>query len=407
MDIYYPSMPPGICLDQVREVHKMKLVKDAIYNYIRLDDAQLRIMDSSQMQRLRHIKQIAMGYLVYPGANHTRFEHSLGTMHLAKKYFSIKGIEEDPELVLAALLHDVGHSAFSHDGEHIFAREGLSHEHFSKERIISGDVASLIERAGHSPRRIAGYAAGEGAGVLITGEVGVDRMDYLARDSYYAGTVHGKVDYEYLFGNVEIEGDRLALGEKGVEAAESLVVSRFLMFSTVYQHKTVAIASGMLRAAMDIAYDEGLFNAGELSTMTDYECMRAAAQSAKANGIMERLLNRRLYKAAVSRHRLSLPEGFAESIESGQKLEQIAEEVCGKCGLERHELVLHYSKSSYKPISMRVGSGAGVRDLSELSPLVMSVREASERKRRFLVAVPQEKKKEVAAAAESIISSYS
>ncbi len=385
----------------------MKLFKDALYNYVRLNDCEREVADSRVFQRLRYIKQLAMAYLVYPGANHTRFEHSLGVLFLAKRYFELRGEEPDDELVLAALLHDVGHGPFSHESEHLFKRGGIiSHEDLSVKKVGSGEIADIIERHGFSPRKVCGYIKGRGKGVLITGALGIDRMDYLMRDSYYAGTLHGKIDYERLMNNIEIRGGRLMLDAKGIEEAESLVLSRFMMFATLYQHKTVDIARAMVRKAMEHAYDDGVFTLDEFSNMTDYECMMRAGESKSAAPIIERVLGRGLYKTAVFMRGYEIPEKFREAIANESFIRKFERELCAECGLTQDEVVTHYTTGNYKAIDVHI-SGDKMRELAEVSDVVASIKEAYERKRVFFVAVPEEKRVKVGKVAVNIIKSYS
>ncbi|MEM0438004.1 MAG: HD domain-containing protein [Candidatus Micrarchaeia archaeon] len=384
----------------------MKLVKDALYNFVKLSDLEIQLMDTPQMQRLRYIKQIALGYLVYPGANHTRFEHSLGTLFLAKRFHEINELPLDHEIACAALLHDVGHGPFSHESEYIFEKEGLSHEHFSEEKIRTSHVADILERAGISPRAVADCVAGRGKGKLLTGTLGIDRIDYLMRDSYYSGVMYGRLDYERLLTSMSIgnNGD-LLISEKGIEAAESLVVSRFMMFSALYQHKAVGISSAMLRKAMDLAYSDGLFSARELAEMTDIECLQSLAQHPQAGLLAARLVTRKLYKAALVLRGYEIPERLKNVIDE-KFLSGLEDEICASCGLASEEIVSYYTYSSYKPIAVSVKGKSEVRELSEISEVVKSICDASEKKRMLFIAVPEEKRESVSKKAHSIIDSY-
>ncbi|MCX8206096.1 MAG: HD domain-containing protein [Candidatus Micrarchaeota archaeon] len=384
----------------------MKLVKDALYNFVKLSDLDIQLMDTPQMQRLRYIKQIALGYLVYPGANHTRFEHSLGTLFLAKRFYEINEQPLDIEIACAALLHDVGHGPFSHESEHIFAKEGLSHEYFSEKKIKDGQIAEILERAGVSPSAVAACVAGKGKGKLLTGTLGIDRIDYLMRDSYYSGVMYGKLDYERLLTSMSVSGSgELLISEKGIEAAESLVVSRFMMFSALYQHKAVGISSGMLRKAMDLAYSDGVLSAQELAEMTDIECLQSLGRHPQAGYLAGRLVARKLYKAALVLRGYEIPEQLKNAIDE-KFLSRLEDELCASCGLAPEEIVSYYTYSSYKPITVSVKGKSEIRDLSEISEVVKSICDASEKKRMLFVAVPEEKRDMVAKKAQSIINSY-
>ncbi len=378
----------------------LMIIKDPLYNYIRLNGIEEQVISSPAFQRLRYIKQVAVGYLVYPGANHTRFEHSLGTMHLAKRFMELSPDGTyDEELVLAALLHDVGHGPFSHASEFLFKEIGKSHEDYSIS-ISKKILPPIIEDLGLSVRKVGRYIKGEGKGVLIAGTIGVDRMDYLMRDSYYSGAVHGKIDYEYILENLRITRKGLALNIKGIEAAESLVLSRYMMFTTLYQHKTVEIATEMLKIGLRIAYDRGEIHPEDLLGMTDYDLLLALRDIP----IIKDLLNRRLYKAAFIKRHYQLPESFVNALEHLGFIDDLRNELSERLDLDLDQIIIRNLPSSYKPISIVVDEGAQEsKDLSEISPLVNSLKESSELKRLFFVAVPEKYRKKAKKVVESFI----
>ncbi|MGC8924064.1 MAG: HD domain-containing protein [Candidatus Micrarchaeia archaeon] len=383
----------------------MKQVKDALYNYIRLNDCENSVVNSPYFQRLRYVKQLAMAYLVYPGANHTRFEHSLGVLFLANRYFELLGSERDEEVVLAALLHDIGHGPFSHESEPLLMAHNLSHERLSVEIVSKTEIADILSDAGCSPRRVCNYINGMGKGTLITGALGIDRIDYLMRDSYYAGTVHGKIDYERLLSTISVKDGRLVIDSKGIEAAEALVVSRFLMFSTVYQHKTVSIASAMLRKAIDLAYEDGAFTIDEFSRMADYECIMRMRQSEKARSIIDAILNRRLYKPAILLRGYEISDKMRRLLDRPNFISKIEDEICSHCNISKEDVIVHYTHGSYKPVHVRI-SGRGESELSKVSDVVSSIRKASEGKRILFIAVPQKMRNEVSVACNKILGQY-
>lgn len=222
----------------------MKVIRDSIHKDIYLDEKELEIIDSEEFQRLRNIKQTGLTYLVYPSANHTRFEHSLGTMFIASKI--AEKINADVELTrVSALLHDIGHPPFSHTLEicgyshEVFGRKKIKHmnlDNFSKSEIIKTLNRKNLE------------------GKIISGDVDADRMDYLLRDSYHTGTAYGMIDLPRIlrsittfesFGKVKI-----GILKKGIQAIESLLVARHQMYSAVYMHPTVRIADTMIKRAV-------------------------------------------------------------------------------------------------------------------------------------------------------------
>jgi HD superfamily phosphohydrolase len=260
-------------------VNKRYEIRDPLYGFIELDSWEREIIDHPVFQRLRRIKQLAWTDMVYPGAVHTRFEHSLGVMHLAtqmyekivnkkrdylvnKLGYNTSGLENDKKFVrLAALLHDVGHSPFSHAGEGLMdtipdTDKQYKHEHYSA-AIVEHKFKKVIDE--HpvnqnyhiTAKQISDFLAG-GAGLgrrllwrsLVTGQIDADRADYLLRDSYHIGTNYGSYDLKRLLVTLTIAehpetgAPMIAVEEGGLHAAEALIIARYLMFTQVYFHHT-------------------------------------------------------------------------------------------------------------------------------------------------------------------------
>ena len=181
---------------------------------------------------------LGFSYLVYPGANHTRFEHSVGTMHLAGVACRQFGLSaEDRRLLLvAALLHDVGHGPFSHASEPLMEAR-LCRTHDDIAGIVDAQYGTLLEPLGITPSDLCAVVKGSHRlSGIIHGDLDVDRMDYLLRDAYYTGAPYGTVDAHRLIRNLHLTPDGIALDENGINAAESLLIARTLMRPTVYYH---------------------------------------------------------------------------------------------------------------------------------------------------------------------------
>lgn len=262
--------------------------RDPIHGFIEVSDLEIKIIDSLPFQRLRNIKQLATTYLVYPGAEHTRFGHSLGVMHLVTRAFDLalenykmaqgKDLFENTRkewykqiLRLIALTHDLGHAPFSHASEALFDG-GVEHEDFTRKIICETEIAQCIREIGNEFRRK--YSVGEEYDItpellwLIYGEknpelnsqyimpdykflksfmdseVDCDKMDYLLRDSYYCGVNYGKYDLNRLLSSLSVyvkPNDnimQLAIERGGIHAFEEFVIARYFMFVQVYFHKT-------------------------------------------------------------------------------------------------------------------------------------------------------------------------
>jgi HD superfamily phosphohydrolase len=229
-----------------------KIINDPVYGFITIDHPLVfSILNHPWYQRLRRIQQMALASLVYPGAVHTRFHHSLGAYHLmgcALTELRNKGIEITAEEELAAkvgiLLHDIGHGPFSHALEHVLI-EGASHESISRmimhrlneEFNGSLDLTILIFN-GQYPKRFLHQ--------LISGQLDVDRMDYLTRDSFFTGVSEGVIGYDRILKMLTVHDGELMVEEKGIYSIEKFLVARRLMYWQVYLHKTVLSAEQML-----------------------------------------------------------------------------------------------------------------------------------------------------------------
>lgn len=235
------------------KTNKKKIVNDPIYGFVSIpDELHFDIIEHPYFQRLRRIKQVSLTNLVYPGANHTRFAHSLGAMHLMRRAIHLlrgKGYEiNDEELraaSLAILLHDSGHGPFSHTLENSIV-SGITHEDLSLllmkkfNEFHDGELDLAI-------KIFTGQYEKGFLSKLISSQLDVDRIDYLKRDSFFTGVAEGNVNAERLLDMMEVVGNELAIEAKGIYSVESFLVSRRIMYWQVYMHKTVLSAEYMLR----------------------------------------------------------------------------------------------------------------------------------------------------------------
>jgi len=231
---------------------KGKIVNDPVYGFIRFPEAEiLQLIDHKWFQRLRYIRQMGPAHLVYPGAVHTRFHHSLGAVHLMGKALDelkAKGvaITDDESLAarIAILLHDIGHGPFSHALEHTLV-EGVTHEHISGlimnelNKQFSGMLDGAIQVFDQSYKKPYLHQ-------LVSSQLDVDRMDYLNRDSFYTGVSEGVIGYDRILQMLTVKDNHLMVEEKGVHSVEKFIIARRLMYWQVYLHKTVLGAEVLL-----------------------------------------------------------------------------------------------------------------------------------------------------------------
>ena len=230
------------------------------------------------MQRLRYIRQLDMTYLVFPGANHTRFEHSLGTMHVTKALLSSID-EKEREMAYAGMLHDIGHGPFSHlSEEQIKLYLNKDHEKIGEEILRNSEIKDIISDSDLSFDKVMDYFTNPSKMDIVCGTLGSDRIDYLMRDSHYTGVAYGVIDYERLKKRIVMNKGRMAVLESGVSAAESLLLARYFMHLNVYMHHTKIIASQMFRRAIGLALDSNVMDANELSMMYDEQLIERIAE---------------------------------------------------------------------------------------------------------------------------------
>jgi len=234
-------------------------ITDPVHRYISFSAVERDLIDTSVFQRLRRIRQLAGAHLVYPSAQHSRFEHSLGTMHIAgyagesllRKGF-IDREDKLQELRLAALLHDVGHGPFSHLFEEVLESKcNMTHEDMGKKVILESEISDVLSGHGYTPSDICRLSFGESKlsflNEIIAGSLSADIMDYLPRDSLFTGAEYGKIDYHRLIASFEVVATgHLAINKSALYSFESMLISRYEMFKAVYFHKTVRSAEVML-----------------------------------------------------------------------------------------------------------------------------------------------------------------
>jgi len=240
---------------------------DPIHDFVRVYDNELKIIDTPIFQRLRRIRQLSGAHLIYPGAQHTRFEHSLGVMHIASmagQVLAEKGVVSSDDiqiLRLASLLHDIGHGPFSHLFEEIFEeKRKLSHEDLGRDIILKTEIGDIISKNGFDKKLITKLAFGDSKlqfmNEIISGVLSADIMDYLLRDGYFTGAEHAKIDHHRLTHSLDVYKNKLALDKSSLVNFETMMISRFQMFKAVYFHKTVRAGEVMLLEAMDLAEGE-------------------------------------------------------------------------------------------------------------------------------------------------------
>lgn len=282
--------------------HRLSTIRDPLWNTIRLDQTALRIIDTPPFQRLRYIRQLGFAHLVYPGATHTRFDHALGVHHLAStalRLLRARGgvpdeVWRDAELVpWAALLHDIGHYAYSHALEELERdRVPADHEAASGHFFTDPDLAAVLEGLGpDAANRIQTLISGRGDAPLrglVSGSLDLDKQDYLRRDARFCGVPYGEVDVDRLVQGMVLLQDpetgawEVGVHEKALAALESLLFAKYQMFRNVYWHHGVRAATVLYKRIVEESVGAGLVTPGELLGPTDQELLWMLGERASA-----------------------------------------------------------------------------------------------------------------------------
>ena len=338
---------------------------DPIHDFVRVYDNELKIIDTPIFQRLRRIRQLSGAHLIYPGAQHTRFEHSLGVMHIASmagQALAEKGIvssDDIQNLRLAGLLHDIGHGPFSHLFEEIFEeKRKISHEDLGRDIILKTEIGDIISKNGFDKKLITKLAFGDSKlqfmNEIISGVLSADIMDYLLRDGYFTGAEHAKIDHHRLTHSLDVYKNKLALDKSSLVNFETMMISRFQMFKAVYFHKTVRAGEVMLLEAMDLAEDElGLssMNLDEYLKLSDDVILAKLLNLPEHNSklkaskkIATDYLNRNLFKSVFE----STLTGKAIT---KKRMHELREEISKKSKIDINEIFVDSSNTPSIPLS--------------------------------------------------------
>ena len=383
----------------------MKTIKDSVHDHITVDGVARALLDTPPVQRLRHVSQLGTVNLVYPSANHTRFEHSLGVYHLACRALDaleVAGPTAD-HVRAAALLHDVGHAPYSHNLEDMLAVH-TGRRHDDVDHLVAAEpIAPILADHGLEPSRVAGLIAGEGRwGQLIAGELDVDRMDYLIRDAHHTGVPYGTIDVVRLVRELRFVDGELVLGPGNVEAAESLLVARALMNPTVYNHHVARISKVMLRRATARFLEASDTAASAVQRMDDHDLLAALRGHSASRDIVGRLDRRELYKRAVWLEYRNVPLRLRE--DDTEEIADVEAELAAAAEVDSDAVLVDVpAEPRMRESTARVMVGDDVWRLEDRSPLVRALREIQREQWRCGIYAPAAVRERVAAAASRVL----
>lgn len=430
-----------------------KIVHDSVHGSVRLNGIFLKLLERPEMQRLHGIHQLGLAHLVFPGANHTRLEHSLGTYFIAEKMANALQLSEEEKLCVmaAALLHDIGHPPYSHTLEAVLNdRLGLTHVELTKSIIlgekmsvnrrtmkflgVSGTIRDLLEEADISPNDVAELVSSSspnfslqsrlevegGQGFfggrnylrqMIHGPIDVDQMDYLLRDAHYTGVAHGTIDLDRLLQTVAIFHGDLVVDKSGLVAAEGLLVARALMYTSVYFHKTVRIAEMMLCKAAESA-PKDVFNDIQMETDCTF-ASKLLRSGGEARCIMTALQYRHLYKKAFSINIADLDENTLScllELTNYYKRKEAEAKIAKRAKIKESDVIVDVPEKELLISEPRIGKtdvpildGNKVKSLARHSPLAKALQNRSVHSWAVMVSAPEKYKDIVGDVARKVI----
>jgi HD superfamily phosphohydrolase len=343
-------------------------ITDPVHRYISFTAVERDLIDTSVFQRLRRIRQLAGAHLVYPSAQHSRFEHSLGTMHVAGyagESLLRKGFIDNEDVIqqlrLAALLHDVGHGPFSHLFEEVLESKcRMTHEDVGKRIILESEIGDVLRGHGFAPsdtcRLSFGVSKSSFLNEIIAGSLSADIMDYLPRDSLFTGAEYGKIDYHRLIASFEVVATgHLAINKSALYSFESMLISRYEMFKAVYFHKTVRSAEVMLLHSLAQANNHlGLtkISLDKFLTLTDEVTLQQICSSNMDDNVT------RLARDYRDRHLLKcVYEKFLHKQDrlynkmSVEALEELRFRICSVAGVHENTVFVDASRAPSMPLT--------------------------------------------------------
>ncbi len=374
---------------------QFEVVRDPLWNNIRLEPEALAVVDTPAVQRLRYVRQLGHAFLVYPGATHTRFEHALGTYHLARRVLAqldeIEGRRADPAeglaVRIAALLHDIGHYPFSHALE----EAGLPHhEDLAARHLTTGPLAAVLERLGLSAARLLPLIQGKSPsplGGIVAGSLDVDKLDYLSRDATMCGVPYGVIDVDRLLTSLTLADGRLSLHAKGLAALESLLFAKYQMYRNVYWHHAVRSATAMFKRLVRRTIAAGRMSPDTVAIATDDGLTHELAQH-DPTGLAAALRERRLAKRALDLPGTDLPAQTATwPATDPDLLQRVEERLARELKLGPDELFLDFpSKPGMLDVTIPVvGRSGGAAQHIGLPRVAAELHRSAQRLRVFVM----------------------
>jgi HD superfamily phosphohydrolase len=334
------------------------VIKDPVHGYVYITENEKEIIDTYPMQRLRRLRQLAGSEYVYPGANHTRFEHCVGVMYLAGKVTENPNLsrivsDEEADIIrLSGLLHDVGHGPFSHVFEQLLIRDlEKTHEDITSWIIAESEINDKIAQAGFNPDEVSKLAVGKlhkpGKAFwdqIISSGVDVDKQDFIVRDTYHTGAEYGFIDVFRLIHALDVLGEDLAVELGALSALEAFMIARIESFKSIYFHRVGRAGQIMLAMAMEKANEELGLTAfktpEEYLAMDDYTVWSALKKCEKSKQIIDDLERRRMLKCAYERTFYEKDALVSNIFGREAYRRQVQDEIAREAGVEPEAVII-------------------------------------------------------------------
>ena len=397
----------------------MTRVRDPIHDYIDLTPVEVKLVDTPAYQRLRWIKQLGPSNLVYPGANHTRHEHCMGTSHVVGKMADSIGLDDEQKQLakISGLLHDLGHTAFSHLGDEI---EGVEDHVIRTTQIINeSEISDILSDEGIDCNVVNQVITGKHQlGPLVSGDLDGDRLDYLVRDAHYTGVSVGvdmgriidtmtmadsRINDKESWGSIAEEVDtELMIKQNGLPVVETLLTARSIMYPTVYFHPFTRGAELMLARCTNHAIESGKMNVSDFTKFTDHKLMSTLERlGGKFEQIVKDFEKRKIIKSALS---ITKEQAEASGLEKSNRKEYEMS-IADKLGVSRTEIYVDLPKFSVLPgLKTQILKEDGEVDLARnMSKIISGLYEAQFDHWRCRVYGPSKIRKELKEVSEKVL----
>lgn len=365
----------------------MTYIRDPLYGYIKIDKDIRKVLDHEYIQRLRNIKQLGVTEKVYPGATHTRFNHSLGVFYIAGEISDSLDIDKHEKKIikLAGLLHDIGHGPFSHISERILEKktENITHEDISCKYVYKMEDVIPVDTD-----KITKYIKGEDNLNIISGDIDADRMDYLRRDSFYTGVEHGTIDTKSLIEFMNKEKGEIVFDKKAIQSLERLLTARLHMNNSVYSQHACVIAEKMIERAIEKYLEITKENILDIIKYNDNEM---AIKLKNCKGIPQEYYNklnkRNLYKRGLIINTSTHTKEKLKKLNNIVNERQLEQVISDKLNINKNKILIDKPSipNKNKKLNIKIKQNQNIVNINKISTITQSLKTIKWRNINFAI----------------------